>query len=87
MDLADRKIVGWTLSNVMTTEDTILKTWIQARKTRNINGDFIFHSDRGAQYASNKMTNLVIYNRKITQSMRRKGNCWDNAFAESFLRL
>lgn len=86
MDLADRKIVGWTLSDDMTTENTILKTWIQARKTRNINDNFIFHSDRGAQYASNKMTNLFIYNRKITQSMSRKGNCWDNAVAESFFK-
>lgn len=86
MDLADRKIVGWTLSDDMTTENTILKTWIQARKTRNISDNFIFHSDRGAQYASNKMTNLFVYNRKITQSMSRKGNCWDNAVAESFFK-
>ena len=86
MDLADRKIVGWTLSDDMTTENTILKTWIQARKSRNISDNFILHSDRGAQYASNKMTNLFIYNRKITQSMSRKGNCWENAVAESFFK-
>ncbi|WP_159292251.1 integrase core domain-containing protein, partial [Tenacibaculum maritimum] len=42
--------------------------------------------DRGVQYASNKITNLFSFNRKITQSMSRKGNCWDNAVAESFFK-
>ena len=46
----------------------------------------IFHLDRGVQYASNKMTNLFSLNMKITQSMSRKGNCWDNAVAESFFK-
>lgn len=86
IDLADRKVVGWTLSEDMTTENTIMKTWISARKNRNINFGFIFHSDRGVQYASNKMTNLFSLNMKITQSMSRKGNCWDNAVAESFFK-
>jgi len=86
IDLADRKVVGWTLSDDMTTENTILKTWITACKNRTINTNFIFHSDRGVQYASNKMTNLFSFNRKITQSMSRKGNCWDNAVAESFFK-
>jgi len=86
IDLADRKVLGWTLSEDMTTENTILKTWIIATKNRTINPGFIFHSDRGVQYASNKMTNLFSFNRKITQSMSRKGNCWDNAVAESFFK-
>ena len=86
IDLADRKIVGWTLSEDMTTENTIMKTWLVARRNRNIINGFIFHSDRGVQYASNKMSNLFFYNRKITQSMSRKGNCWDNAVAESFFK-
>jgi transposase InsO family protein len=86
IDLADRKIVGWSLSEDMTTENTIMKTWIIARGNRNIINGFIFHSDRGVQYASNKMTNIFSYNMKITQSMSRKGNCWDNAVAESFFK-
>jgi transposase InsO family protein len=86
MDLADRKIVGWTLSSDMTTENTILKAWHNARKIRTISENFIFHSDRGVQYASKKMTNLFFFNRKISQSMSRKGNCWDNAVAESFFK-
>lgn len=86
MDLADRKIVGWSLSQDMTTENTVMKAWVSACKTRTINDGFIFHSDRGVQYASNKMTNLFAFHKKITQSMSRKGNCWDNAVAESFFK-
>lgn len=86
IDLADRKVIGWSLSEDMTTENTILKAWIHARKNRNICQGFIFHSDRGVQYASNKMNRLFSFNRKITQSMSRKGNCWDNAVSESFFK-
>lgn len=86
IDLADRKVVGWALSEDMTTENTILKAWVMARNNRNIDTGFIFHSDRGVQYASNRMVNLFSFNRKITQSMSRKGNCWDNAVAESFFK-
>jgi len=86
IDLADRKVVGWSLSEDMTTENTVMKAWINARKTRNISNGFIFHSDRGVQYASNKITSLCNFNLKITQSMSRKGNCWDNAVAESFFK-
>ena len=73
--------MGWTLSEDMTTENTIWKAWLEARKTRDIKDGFIFHSDSGIQYACNKMTTLFFYNKKITQSMIRKGNCWDNAVA------
>lgn len=86
IDLADRKIVGWALSEDMTVENTVMKAWLDARKNRNIKEGFIFHSDMGVQYASNKMTGLFSFNRKITQSMSRKGNCWDNAVAESFFK-
>ena len=86
LDLADRKIVGWTLSEDMTTENTIMTAWLNARKIRDIKDGLIFHSDRGVQYASSKMYNLFFFNRKITQSMSRKGNCWDNAVAESFFK-
>ena len=86
IDLADRKVVGWTLSEDMTTENTIMKTWLIARKNRSICPGFIFHSDRGVQYASNKITKLLSFNIKASQSMSRKGNCWDNAVAESFFK-
>ena len=86
IDLADRKVVSWTLSQDMTAQNTIVKAWYLARSKRQIKDGFIFHSDRGVQYASNKMTNLFYFNSKITQSMSRKGNCWDNAVAESFFK-
>jgi len=86
MDLADRKIIAWTLSEDMTTENTVYKAWLQASKTRNITQDHIFHSDRGVQYASHKMTFIFHKNLKINQSMSGKGNCWDNAVAESFFK-
>jgi putative transposase len=70
----------------LTTQNTEIKAWIDARKRRNISDVFILHSDRGVQYASNKMTNLCNFNLKIKQSMSRKGNCWDNAVAESFFK-
>jgi putative transposase len=86
INLADRKVVSWTLSQDMTAQNTIVKAWYLARSKRQIKDGFIFHSDRGVQYASNKMTNLFYFNSKITQSMSRKGNCWDNAVAESFFK-
>ncbi len=86
IDLADRKVVSWTLSEDMTSQNTIIKAWYLARNKRQIKDDFIFHSDRGVQYASSKITTLFSFNNKITQSMSRKGNCWDNAVAESFFK-
>ena len=47
--------------------------------------DMIFHSDRGVQYASAKTPN-IIDSHKMKQSMSRKGNCWDNAVAESLFK-
>jgi len=70
----------------MTTENTVYKTWLEARKRREITDNHIFNSDRGVQYASNLMASLFKDNQKITQSMSRKGNCWDNAVAESFFK-
>lgn len=86
VDLADRKVVSWTLNDDMTAENTIIKAWYDARNKREIKNGFIFHSDRGVQYASNKITSFFSFNCKITQSISRKGNCWDNAVAESFFK-
>jgi putative transposase len=87
MDLCDKMIVAWTLSKNMTTTDTTLSAFKLALKNRNINKDnqLLFHSDRGVQYAAHEFKNaLKEYN--ITQSMSRKGNCWDNAPSESFFK-
>lgn len=86
MDLADRKIVGWSLSEDMTTENTVYQAWVNACMTRTMISGGLFHSDRGVQYASTKFTRLFSFSSKFKQSMSRKGNCWDNAVSESFFK-
>lgn len=86
IDLFDRKVVGWSLSKDMTVENTVLKAWNKARSARSISSDFILHSDRGVQYACNKMNRVFQFNRNASQSMSAKGDCWDNAVAESFFK-
>jgi putative transposase len=54
-------------------------------KNRPVFPDLIFHSDRGRQYAS-KNFRTMLEEEKCIQSMSRKGNCWDNAVAESFFK-
>lgn len=83
MDLGNREIVGWELSDNMRAESIVaaLKQALNRRRN-NING-LIIHSDRGVQYASKDYRD-VLKGKKISQSMSRKGNCWDNAVQESF---
>lgn len=85
IDLFDRKVIGWALSNNMLAVETTIPALKMAIYNRNRSENLIFHSDRGVQYACNDFTELI--NRKnIVQSMSRKGNCWDNAVAESFFK-
>lgn len=86
MDLFDRKIIGWALSDNLTTEATVMPAWKMALLNRAINGQLIFHSDRGVQYASHLFRN-TLKGKPVTQSMSRKGNCWDNAVAENFFKI
>ncbi len=83
IDLYDRKVIGWSFSKGMSASETILPTWRMAIVNRPIELPLIFHSDRGVQYACKAFRNLLS-NPLITQSMSGKGNCWDNAVAESF---
>lgn len=85
IDLYDRKIIGWSLSNRMCTDQTSLPAWKMAIKNRKPKEGLIFHSDRGIQYANHKFANTLEFY-KITRSMSRTGNCWDNAVAESFFK-
>ncbi len=85
LDLYDRKIVGWSLSKGLKTQETVLAVWYRALANRPIQPGLIFHSDRGVQYASGRFRN-VLSAQKVTQSMSRKANCWDNAVAESFFK-
>ena len=85
MDLHDRKIIGWSLSDGMSTNETTLASWKMAIRNRNAQIGLIFHSDRGVQYANTKFAN-VLQSYKVTRSMSRRGNCWNNAVAESFFK-
>ncbi|MFK7807091.1 MAG: IS3 family transposase [Saprospiraceae bacterium] len=85
IDLADRMVVGWSLSDTMTDEDTVIAAFKKAIKNRKIKPGLMFHSDRGSQYASTEFRKLLTA-QKCVQSMSRKGNCWDNAVAESFFK-
>jgi putative transposase len=82
IDLFSRKIVGWSMGSRITAELTksaLLMAIMQRKPAEKL----IFHSDRGSQYASHEFRK-VIKHYKIVQSMSRKGDCWDNACAESF---
>jgi len=85
IDLADRMIVGWSLSPSMTTNSTVISAFKNAIAYRMPESNFIFHSDRGVQYASHEFCELIQL-MDGRQSMSRKGNCWDNAVAESFFK-
>ncbi len=72
------------MSHTLST-NAIIPAWSMAVKSNAITKELIFHSDRGTQYASCKFSNVLkSYNGPVKQSMGRKGNCWDNAVAESF---
>jgi transposase InsO family protein len=86
IDLWDRKVIGWNISTNMLTENicAALKMAVLNRSARK---GLIFHSDRGVQYCSELFR--ITLNQlcpTVCQSMSRKGNCWDNAPAESFFK-
>ena len=56
MDLCDRKIIGWALSESMKAIDTSIPAWKMAVKNRSVEPNLIFHSDRGIQYACHSFT-------------------------------
>lgn len=86
IDPGDRKIIGYALSLTMKAIDTVIPAFKMAQARRPITGELIFHSDHGVQYACNEFRCLLEKNPFITRSMSRKGNCGDNAVAESFLK-
>lgn len=82
MDLYSRKIVGWSMSDSMTT--TLVEDAFNAAVTSLKAGSgLLHHSDRGVQYTSARYRQLLA-NSGITASMSRTGNCYDNAVVESF---
>jgi len=85
IDLFSRLVVGWALSSSLSHEMvlTALKRAIQRRRPGK---GLIFHSDRGVQYACTDFRKELAKH-EFVQSMSRKGDCWDNAVAESFFAI
>jgi transposase InsO family protein len=87
VDLYDRKVIGRSYSETMDTEVTTAKALEMACINRCPLPGLIFHSDRGVQYCSSVFRNrLEAVCPDVRQSMSQKGNCWDNACAESFFK-
>lgn len=82
LDLFSRRVVGWGMDKRITKELT-LSALKMAIKHRSPKAGLIHHTDRGSQYAS-KDYQAMLKAHKMICSMSRKGNCWDNAVAESF---
>jgi transposase InsO family protein len=82
IDLYSRAVIGWAMHKRMKTElvTDALKMALMRRKIRS---PLLLHSDQGSQYAAADYRTMLATN-GIECSMSRKGNCWDNAVAESF---
>ena len=85
IDLFSRLVVGWSVSNSLSTK-MVLIALQRAITNRNLPAGVMIHSDRGCQYAS-ELFRAALQKHGYVQSMSRKGNCWDNAVAESFFRI
>jgi transposase InsO family protein len=84
LDAYSRRVIGWALDRTL--EDELTLTALRmALARRVVQPGLVHHSDRGSQYASNDYTDLLKAH-KIDISMSRKGNPWDNAACESFMK-
>ncbi len=82
IDLYSRKVVGWSLGDRLDAELSG-QALRQALARRRPGPGLIFHTDRGSEFAAASLRKLLT-NAAALQSMSRKGDCWDNAVAESF---
>ncbi len=82
LDLFSRQVVGWAMSAWMSA-DLVVDALQMARWRRRPGKGLLVHTDRGSQYASGRFQSL-LKDKGYVCSMSRKGNCWDNAPAESF---
>jgi putative transposase len=81
IDLFSRKVVGWSMKSDMKTH-LLLEALAMAIRQRKPGAGLVHHSDRGVQYAS-YLFQEALQKARMVCSMSRKGNCWDNAVAES----
>jgi len=82
LDLFSRAVVGWALDTTLSTKLPLAALEMAIRRRRPTSG-LLHHSDRGCQYTSADYREALA-ELGVTVSMSRKGNCWDNAVAESF---
>ncbi len=84
LDLYSRRVVGWSLGTKLGTDLVTRALWMAITQRRPPRG-LVMHSDRGVQYTSGAFRR-VLNAHGMRQSMSRKGDCWDNACAESFFK-
>ena len=82
IDLYSRKVVGWSMKPTLARE-LVIDALLMAMWRRKPAGEVIVHSDQGSQYGSDEWQRFCKAHR-LLPSMSRRGNCWDNAVAESF---
>ncbi len=82
MDLHSRMIIGWSMQPTLA-RDIVLDALLMAVWRRKPKQPVIVHSDQGSQYGSDDWIRFCRAHR-LDPSMSRRGNCWDNAVAESF---
>lgn len=82
IDLRTRQVLGYSLSERMP-DDLVQQAFLNAWSASPVGAGVLFHSDRGSQYASADFAKTLAVH-GFEPSMSRKGNCWDNAVAESF---
>ena len=85
LDLFSRQVVGWSMQSKMHT-DLVLKALLMAVWRRKPSNKVIIHSDQGSQYTSSDWQ-AFLKTHNLVCSMSRRGNCYDNAVAESFFQL
>lgn len=82
LDRCSRKIVGWDVRDTMP-EDLVSEALRRALVVRRPPAGLVVHSDQGSQYTATRFKDLLVRHGAV-QSMSRRGNCYDNAHAESF---
>jgi putative transposase len=85
LDLYSRKVVGWDIDNHLKAE-LVTRSLLMGLQTRTNIFELIIHTDRGVQYTAGEYTQM-LQRHQIKPSMSRKGNCYDNAYVESFFAL
>jgi transposase InsO family protein len=86
IDLFDRMVVGWSMRTDMSAA-LVIDAFSMAVMERKPKARLVFHSDRGVQYCSSAFRESSLAALPmLVRSMSRKGNCWDNACAESFFK-